>query len=558
VGGIVISLAWTAAVDLNLEVRDPVGGEIFFERPNTPSGGALSADVNNDCATAFAGNPTEQVIWQPGAVPTGSYEVLIYYVNGCTVGGPQEFTLTMQVGEDEAKSIRGTINLGQVYMASLVLDPSLAWLVINGGINAGLNISLLAPQIAEAQPFVGPTVTGNINRLRPAVAYTFQGTAGTEVAFTMARTSGSLDTYLILLGTDGRELARNDDASDGIRDSAIIYILPQDGTYTIVATRFGQTIGGTEGDFRLTQSVTTPTVVATTPGVVTTPEVGVTPIAGTPIAGTTTLPEGSIEVRLTWPTLADVQLLVRDPTGVSIFDDVPQNPATGGVLFADGNVGCTGVAGTAPVSYIYWPPTRTPAGIYEIEVWYQNDCQDTTPFLFDLNVQANSQEVIATQQAISLNQRYMITFEVTADGQVSVGPGGFFDPASSSTIDYVDLIPQARTITYNNIVRGNITSDVRVELFTFQGNTGDVVRIVMTRQSGTLDAVVYLIGPDGLQVAYNDDTPNQPAQGRITDSLIEGYTLTQSGTYYIIATHYGQQFGGTTGAYALTLNNMRR
>ncbi|MFP4323896.1 MAG: hypothetical protein ACLFTK_15685, partial [Anaerolineales bacterium] len=79
--------------------------------------------------------------------------------------------------------------------------------------------------------------------------------------------------------------------------------------------------------------------------------------------------------------------------------------------------------------------------------------------------------------------------------------------------------------------------------------------ISMQRTSGTLDTALYLIDPTGLQVANNDDIGTiDPATGeRDTNSLIDGVTLDQDGTYYIIATHYGLQYGGTIGTFNLTL-----
>jgi len=50
-------------------------------------------------------------------------------------------------------------------------------------------------------------------------------------------------------------------------------------------------------------------------------------------------------------------------------------------------------------------------------------------------------------------------------------------------------------------------------------------------------------------VTYNDDAT--PGENR--NSVISEATLASSGTYYIIATHYGLNFGGTQGTYTLTL-----
>jgi len=98
-------------------------------------------------------------------------------------------------------------------------------------------------------------------------------------------------------------------------------------------------------------------------------------------------------------------------------------------------------------------------------------------------------------------------------------------------------------------VSGSITEQQRYQLYAFEGQQGDLVTIRMELTGGTLDTAVYLISPEGIQLAYNDDvTP-----GDNTNSVIEEVTLASTGTYYIIATHYGLNVGGTQGTYNLEL-----
>ncbi|MBZ0303492.1 MAG: PPC domain-containing protein, partial [Anaerolineae bacterium] len=79
-----------------------------------------------------------------------------------------------------------------------------------------------------------------------------------------------------------------------------------------------------------------------------------------------------------------------------------------------------------------------------------------------------------------------------------------------------------------------------------------VVTVSMVATAGRLDAVLFLLDPNGFQVADNDDA----VVGESTDSLISEYTLPEDGQYTIVATHYGMQFGGTTGAYDLTFSRL--
>jgi hypothetical protein len=543
-GGIVFDLVWNAAVNLNMEVRDPVGGTVHRRHPGTASGGTLDADVNATCDTATAAQPTETIAWPAGTVPVGSYEVIIYYTDACAVGGPQLFTLNTSVNDETPQSLTGTINPGQQYLARLVLDGDGGWRLVNGGVNAGLDVSIFRNEIANADPIaVGSTVSGVITNSTPAHVYTFTASAGTTVDISMDAQSGSLDTYLVLLGTDNTPLVSNDDTGDST-NASITRTLAVDGTYTIIATRYGLTIGGTEGEYNLT--LTAQTGEATTPGATPAATTGGTSTATeTPVAES--LPNGAIEVKLEWATQADLQLLVRDPLGDSVFDDKLISDS-GGVMDLQGNVNCNAPTDN-PISYIYWPPNRLLPGVYEIEVWYQNTCNDTRPVNFGLTVNVQDQTIINTTQPTSPNSRYMITFTVEQDGTVIAGPGGFFDMANAASLNYEAVLSTATPISYGQTVSGSITAQQRFVVYSFEGEVGDIVTIGMTAQGGTLDPALYLISPEQIQISYNDDvTPGENA-----NSVIDKVTLPSTGTYYIIATHYGLNVGGTQGTFNLTL-----
>ncbi len=536
-GGIAIDLVWNNAVNLNLEVRDPVGGTVQRFSPGSPSGGVLGSDVNANCDTAIANSPTESIAWPAGTVPVGSYEIIVYYTDACNVGGPQLFTLKSTVNGEATQTLTGTVNPGQEYLARLELDTTGEWALVNGGVNAGLDVSIFAAQINNADPIaLGSTVSGVLTNAAPAQAFTFDATAGTTINVDMRAQSGSLDTYLVLLGPDRIPLASNDDA-EGSTNSRITRNLVVDGTYTILATRYGLTIGGTEGEFNLTLTAEDATV-----------DLGTGTGEGTEATtADTAFPDGSIEVKLEWATNADLQLQVRDPNGDTVYDDIPIIQS-GGILESAGNIGCQETT-TSPVSYIYWPVNRLLPGTYEVEVWYQNTCGDNTPVNFGLAVEVQGQTVFNTSQPASPNSHYMITFTVNADGTAVAGPGGFFSMANANTLNYQSALGSATPITYGQTVSGSITDQRRFVVYSFEGQQGDIITIGMDASGGTLDPALYLISPEGIQVDYNDDvTP-----GENPNSVIEKATLASAGTYYIIATHYGLNFGGTQGTYNLTL-----
>jgi hypothetical protein len=71
----------------------------------------------------------------------------------------------------------------------------------------------------------------------------------------------------------------------------------------------------------------------------------------------------------------------------------------------------------------------------------------------------------------------------------------------------------------------------------------------MEATSGSLDTLLFLIGPSGLELAENDDA----VVGETTNSRIEDFVLPETGQYVVLATHFGTIYGGTTGTYALSL-----
>ncbi len=527
--GLQIELSWNTTDDLDLEVRDPVGGSLYWETPTVSSGGSLSANANQGCTVTTA-TPSETASWTPGGIPTGSYEVLVYFQSACAGQNPVSFTLAVTVDGNALDPIEGTVLEGQVFVAGFTVSPDGASELTGlSGIVTNDLPAAAAAMIAEAAPItVGSSVNGSITNAQPYQAYSFAAQANDLVTVDMTAISGNLDTFLFLLDSRGNVVDFNDDADDGVTNSQILSgLLPETGTYTIIASRYAKRIGGTEGDFTLalsTQATELPQAFLD-------------------------LPRGALEIRLLWQNANDLQLLVRDPAGNSVFDDVPEI-RSGGRLAAAGNVNCTAPTGT-PFSYIYWPTDTPPRpGVYEVEVWFQSECNDTSPLNFNLSIAYNGQEVIRDQARPLFNERYLTSFTITADGQVIPSDGGIITGVGS--LNYQADIENAVPILPAEPRNGSITQDNKFDLYVFQGQAGDVYNIAMNNTSGTLDPSLYLIAPDGTQAAANDDA----VAGENTNSLISNLTLPADGQYIIIATHFGAQFGGTTGTYSLTLTKL--
>ncbi|KAB2852116.1 MAG: hypothetical protein F9K46_19440 [Anaerolineae bacterium] len=103
----------------------------------------------------------------------------------------------------------------------------------------------------------GMTVVGAVDSTNLEQRYVFVGKAGDIVTITMQRTDGDLDSYLSVFDGAGQELVFNDEDFAGIgKDAAIRRLkLPADGTYTIVATRYGAFNGLSAGTYELVITV---------------------------------------------------------------------------------------------------------------------------------------------------------------------------------------------------------------------------------------------------------------------------------------------------------------
>jgi hypothetical protein len=232
-----------------------------------------------------------------------------------------------------------------------------------------------------------------------------------------------------------------------------------------------------------------------------------------------------------------------------VYDDVPEI-RSGGRLGASGNVNCTQADG-APFSLVYWPVEIPPrAGSYEAEVWFQNECNDTTQVTATLYI-IKDQQTVATFTFIPLlDERFLTSFEISDVGVLTPGPGGIIRGAED--LDYATELDSAAELVRNVAATGTITPSNRFDVFTFEGAAGDVVNIAMNNTSGSLDPTLYLVSPSGVVIASNDDA----VAGENTNSLIANFTLPEDGQYIIIATHFGGPYGGTTGTYSLTISQL--
>lgn len=120
-------------------------------------------------------------------------------------------------------------------------------LTLNAGAESGLgrNIEFALPLLP------GIPAQGEITENRNAQFYQFEGRKDDVITIRMSRTSGELDTFLALLDPSRREIASDDDGGGGQNSLINQYVLPVDGAYTVVATRFERAQGTTIGPYQL-------------------------------------------------------------------------------------------------------------------------------------------------------------------------------------------------------------------------------------------------------------------------------------------------------------------
>ncbi len=543
--GIEVRLTWSGAADLDLEVRDPIGQTLFWNSRSTENGGGFGFDANGLCEIISA-SPEETATWQPGFLPTGSYEIIIYYEQACdalTASVPFRVDVIIDgatSGAIEDVLSPGTLGQQNIYVGRFVLGGDSVAEVVPGGLHPPASVTQLPSSYNFAADVPTPIardvpVFGEISNAQPFLTYSFEGVANELVSVDMQALSDSLDTLVQILDPNGAVIDVNDDAALGGTTNSFVADtrLLSSGTYRIIATRYAKEAGGTVGQFQLT--LTGPTGNAAT------------------AASQLNLPQGDVEVSLFWSSSADLQLLVRDPLGESVFDDNPAG-TTGGILQEVGNANCVPASG-APVSYVYWPEGFLRAGTYEVEVWYQDPCVDfPAPVNFTLQIEVDGLVISRQRQFPQPGQRFVTNFTVQPSGFAVAGEAGFID-AGSGTLDYQEEALSAPSIESGLPVRGTISPSNTFDVYQFDGTVGETVNLSLSGVTLALDTNLYLIGPSGRELASNDD--GDPIElgltGRTTDSRISGFVLPENGPYTVIATRYGNQYGGTIGIYELTL-----
>lgn len=132
------------------------------------------------------------------------------------------------------------------------------------------------------------------------------------------------------------------------------------------------------------------------------------------------------------------------------------------------------------------------------------------------------------------------------DYELTVGPSAALEAAPPEQTAQQPGV----TLAYGETVSGRLDDTHYEDRWTFEGQHGDLIRLVMNRtvdELGGLDGYMILQGPDGSTLVEVDDFNNSVMPE------LDQFELPADGVYTVVATRFGFANGFSTGDYTLTL-----
>lgn len=354
-------------------------------------------------------------------------------------------------------------------------------------------------------------VEGSINDQQFRQIYAFEGRAGQVINLQMARQSDDLDPYLLLFTQAGDLVAYSDDARG--RDAEIAaQLLPADGTYTVIATRFGHEHGTTTGNYILTLSAVGTAVVS----------------PASTASSTDSIDNGGAAA----PTTTNV-LRYGDTILGEITDEQP---------------------------YVIYQFAARRGDVINFSMTRING--DLDPFI-DLFGPDGSYLLSGDDDDLGTLNAAITNFTVPADGvyYVQATRYGRIDGDSSGLFSFaVSAIPveqlgtrpsNARVVDIPSITESVVTAETQTRFFQIEAQRGDIISVIVTRTSDDLVPRVSILRSDlatvgGSTLNEDEDT-----------ATIGGVTIQDDGVYYISVTRDGGTTGETSGAFAMQLERRR-
>lgn len=148
----------------------------------------------------------------------------------------------------------------------------------------------------------------------------------------------------------------------------------------------------------------------------------------------------------------------------------------------------------------------------------------------------------------------MLTFEQNSRYFIVVGRFGYAVGSTAGsyelTVERVGVLSaQGSTLQYGLPVTNTITNTQPQIYYTFYADEGDILNIQMVRSSGTLDPLLQVVDSDRFLMTENDD-----GDGNTRNAQISNLVISQSGTYIVVATRYGEATGESVGGFVLVVN----
>lgn len=345
----------------------------------------------------------------------------------------------------------------------------------------------------------GDSVINTIGNMSPQLYYSFRANQGDIINISMQRNSGNLDPYLQVVNSNSQVIADNDDlAGSGSLDAGVrSLVIEEDGTYVIVATRYGEAAGISSGRFILT-------------------------LEEADNSGLGNAPETALI--LTLNESLEGEITNQNPVKFYAFeaqrDDI-----------------------------INVKMTRTSNSLDAFLALTDENLQELTSDDDGgggQNAQINSFRIPSTGKYYVLATRLDRNDGTTA-GNYRLelqGLGNAFDG-----------VPEGmQRISYGTTITGRIDETAPEVLFAFFGQQGDAVTVSLNRGDGDLDPAVEILDSEQNVRAADDDT------GGGQNARIARYILPASGLYYVRATRFSGSDGNpnTQGSFILVLARIVR
>jgi hypothetical protein len=342
----------------------------------------------------------------------------------------------------------------------------------------------------------GDQVINSISDMEPQLYYSFRAQRGDILNIRMRRVSGDLDPYLQVVNSDTFVIADNDDMLGATVpfDAGIEgLVIEEDGLYVIIASRYGQAAGRSEGNFVLMIEE------AENSGLGNSVQTALTLQVGESIDGILTNEQVANYYR--FEARANDLITVRMSRLTGNLDPflVLSNAGFQELIFDDDNGG----GQNAEIRQYIIPAD----GIY-----------------------------------------YITATRLDREGGATVGS---YRLELQNLGNAFDGVPEGlQRIGYGSTVTGSIDDTTTEVIYAFWGVEGEIVTVSMNRGDGDLDPVVSILNSDQRAVVSDDDS------GSGQNARIDRYVIPVTGTYYVRATRYSGEPPGnpnTRGSFILVL-----